>query len=62
MSVTESWVAVASSPVGWAGGSVGSAPATSAVGALVSVSSLPASSVKLTCTVTALPSSAPTGV
>ena len=59
VSVTESWVAVvASRPLGLAGGSVGCAPATAAVAALVSVSSLSASSVKLTCTVMALLSSA----
>ena len=55
--VTESWVAVASRPVGLAGGSVGCAPATMSVAALVSVSSLSASSVKLTRTVMALLSS-----
>ena len=57
--VTESWDAVADRPVGLAGGS---GAATASVAALVSVSSLPASSVKDTCTAMALPSSASAGV
>ena len=44
------------------GGSVGAASATAAVGPLVSDSSLPPSSVKLTCTLMVLPASASTRV
>ena len=55
---TWSWVAVPESPVGLAGGSAGSAAATASVAALVSDSPLPASSVKVTSTWMALPSSA----
>ena len=60
--VTESCDAVAERPLGLAGGSVGCAPATAAVATLVRVSLCPASSVKLTCTLMALPSSSATRV
>ena len=57
VSTTWWWEAVAERFLGSPGGSAGSAAATAAVAALVSDSSLPASSVKETLTLMALPSS-----